>query len=53
MDGATWWATVHGVAKSRTRMSDKQFHFQWETIVKPTVAEAKGAKPLKFTVLVT
>ena len=22
MDGAAWWATVHGVAKSRTRLSD-------------------------------
>ena len=22
MDGGTWWATVHGVAKSRTGLSD-------------------------------
>ena len=22
MDGVAWWATVHGVAKSRTRLSD-------------------------------
>ena len=22
MDGRTWWATVHGVAKSRTRLSN-------------------------------
>ena len=22
MDGGTWWATVHGVAKSWTRLSD-------------------------------
>ena len=22
MDGGTWWATVHGVAKSRKRLSD-------------------------------
>ena len=22
MDGGTWWATVHRVAKSRTRLSD-------------------------------
>ena len=22
MDGAAWWATVHGVAKSQTRLSD-------------------------------
>ena len=22
MDGGAWWATVHGVSKSRTRLSD-------------------------------
>ena len=22
-----WWATVHEVAKSRTRLSDSHFHF--------------------------
>ena len=22
MDGGTWWATVHGVAKSQTQLSD-------------------------------
>ena len=28
MDGEAWWATVHGVAKSRTRLSDFTFfHF--------------------------
>ena len=25
MDGEAWWATVHGVAKSRTRLSDFPF----------------------------
>ena len=25
MDGGTWWATVHGVAKSWTRLSDFTF----------------------------
>ena len=24
-DGGAWWATVHGVAKSRTRLSDFTF----------------------------
>ena len=28
MDGGAWWAAVHGVAKSRTRLSDFTFHFQ-------------------------
>ena len=27
MDRGAWWATVHGVAKSQTRLSDKLFHF--------------------------
>ena len=25
MDGGAWWATVHGVAKSRMRLSDFTF----------------------------
>ena len=29
MDGGAWWAVVHGVAKSRTQLSDftVSFHF--------------------------
>ena len=27
MDGGGWWATVHGVTKSRTRLSDFTFTF--------------------------
>ena len=27
MDRGTWWATVHGVAKGRTRLNDSHFHF--------------------------
>ena len=27
MDGVAWWATVHGVTKSWTRLSDEHFHF--------------------------
>ena len=26
-DGGAWWAAVHGVAKSQTRLSDFTFHF--------------------------
>ena len=26
MDGGAWWATVHGVTKSWTRLSDFTFH---------------------------
>ena len=28
MDGGAWWATVHGVAKSRTQLSDFTFTFR-------------------------
>ena len=27
MDGGAWWAAVHGVAKSRTRLRDFTFTF--------------------------
>ena len=29
MDGEAWWATVHGVAKSWTRLSDFTFTFSF------------------------
>ena len=27
MDGGAWWATVHGIAKSQTQLSDLNFTF--------------------------
>ena len=27
MDGGAWWAAVHGVAESQTRLRDFTFHF--------------------------
>ena len=35
MDGGGWWATVHGVAKSQTRLSD--FTFTFHVYVKPSL----------------
>ena len=32
MDGGTWWATIHGVAKSQTRLSDFIFTFLYMPI---------------------
>ena len=29
MDGGAWWATVHGVAKSRTRLSGSLLQYNW------------------------
>ena len=34
MDGRAWWAAVHGVAKSRTRLSDFTFTFHSHTLEK-------------------
>ena len=31
MDGGAWWATVYGVAKSRTRLSDFTFTLDGST----------------------
>ena len=34
MDGGAWWAAVHGVAKSRTRLSDFTFTFHFYALEK-------------------
>ena len=34
MDGGAWWAAVHGVMKSRTRLSDFTFTFHFHTLEK-------------------
>ena len=34
MDGGAWWAAVHGVAKSRTRLSDFPFAFHFHALEK-------------------
>ena len=34
MDGGAWWASVHGVAKSRTRLSDFPFTFHFHALEK-------------------
>ena len=34
MDGGAWWAAVHGVAKSRTRLSDFAFNFHFYALEK-------------------
>ena len=32
MDGGAWWAAVHGVTKSRTRLSDFIFTFHFHAL---------------------
>ena len=34
MDGGTWWATVHGVAKSQTQLSDFPSLPEWGSVAK-------------------
>ena len=34
MDGEVWWAAVHGVAKSWTRLSDSTFNFHFHALEK-------------------
>ena len=34
MDGGTWWAAVHGVARSRTRLNDFTFTFHFHALEK-------------------
>ena len=41
MDGGAWWAIVHGVAKSQTRLSD--FTYSWTDYVRFTQDVAPAA----------
>ena len=34
MDGGAWWAAVHGVTKSRTRLSDFTLTFRFPALEK-------------------
>ena len=34
MDGGAWWAAVHGVTKSRARLSDFTFTFHFHALEK-------------------
>ena len=34
MDGGDWWAALHGVSKSRTRLSDFTFTFHFHALEK-------------------
>ena len=40
MDGGAWWAAVHGVAKSRTRVSDFLFTFHFHALEKEMAAHS-------------
>ncbi|CAN0523094.1 unnamed protein product [Rangifer tarandus platyrhynchus] len=40
MDGGVWWAAVHGIAKSRTQLSDFTFTFHFHALEKEMVTHS-------------
>ena len=40
MDGGAWWAAVHGVLKSLTRLSDFTFTFHFHALKKELAAHS-------------
>ena len=40
MDGGAWWAAVHGVTKSETRLSDFTFTFHFHALDKETATHS-------------
>ena len=53
MDGGALWATVHGVSKSRTRLSDFTFTFHFHALEKEMATHcglpSKGRTELDMT----
>ena len=41
MDGGAWWAAVHGVTRSRTRLSDFTFNFYFHTLEKEMTTHSR------------
>ena len=41
MDGGAWWAATHGVAKSRTRLSDFTFTFHFRALEKEMATHSR------------
>ena len=40
IDGGAWWAAVHGVSRSRTRLSDFTFMFHFHALEKEMVTHS-------------
>ena len=45
MDGGAWWAAVHGVTKSRTRLSDFTFTFHIHALEKEMATHSSVLRP--------
>ena len=41
MDGGAWWASVHGVMKGQTRLSDFTFTFHFHALKKEMVTHSR------------
>ena len=41
MDGGAWWAAVHGVVKSQTRLSDFTFTFHFHALEKEMATHSR------------
>ena len=42
MDGGAWWAAVHGVTRSQTRLSDFTFTFHFHALEKETATHSSA-----------
>ena len=47
MGGGAWWATVHGVAKSRTRLSEFTFTSLWTMVLEKTLESPLDCKEIQ------
>ena len=45
MDGGAWWAAVHGVAWSRSRLRDFPFTFHFHALEKEMATHSSGRIP--------
>ena len=41
MDAGAWWAAVHGIGKSRTRLSDFTFTFHFHALEKEMATHSR------------
>ena len=42
MDGGAWWAAVHGVTKSQTRLGDFPFTFHFHALEREMATHSSG-----------
>ena len=52
MDGGAWWATVHGIAKSQTQLSDFTFTFYYIYIIYKLHFKYQITFPCCFSLLI-